>query len=63
MADQVVDVEALLLGRRDERPADAHHRVGADLDVQVGGAVFDGNLQEVIDVHGLLSIGLLVLGP
>jgi hypothetical protein len=25
--------------------------------MQIRGAVFDGNLQEVIDVHGLLVIG------
>jgi hypothetical protein len=31
--------------------------------MQVGGAIFDGGFQEVIDVHGLLNIGLLVLGP
>jgi hypothetical protein len=31
--------------------------------MEVGRAVFDSRFQEVIDVHGLLNIGSLVLGP
>jgi len=31
--------------------------------MEVGGAVFDGRFQEVIDVHGPLSIGSPVFGP
>ena len=31
--------------------ADAHHRVAADLQVQVRCAVVDGNLQQIIDMH------------
>jgi len=31
--------------------------------MEIGGALFDGGLQEDIDVQGLLSIGSLVLGP
>ena len=37
-------------GRR-QRAADAHHREAADLEVQVGGAVVDGDFQEVVDMH------------
>ena len=35
--------------------ADAHHRVAADLAVQVGGARFDRNLQQIVDVHPSVS--------
>ena len=31
---------------------DAHDRVAADLDVQVGRAAGDGGLQQIVDVHG-----------
>ena len=50
-------VEPLLFGGGHQRAADPHHRVAADLQVQVGGAAFDGNLQEVVDVHRLPVIG------
>ena len=45
-------VEPLLLGRDDERAVDPHHRVAADLEVQVGRAAGDGDLQQIVDVHG-----------
>ena len=51
--DDVLVVEPLLLGRRHQRAADAHHREAADLEVQVRGAVFDRDLQEIVDVHEL----------
>ena len=34
-----------------QRAADAHHRVAADLEVQVGRAVLDGDFQQIVDVH------------
>jgi hypothetical protein len=49
-------VELLLLRGGRQNPADAHHRKGADLDVEVGRAVVDGNLQEIVDVHGPVAI-------
>ena len=45
-------IELLLVGDRRELPVDARHRVAADLQVQVGGALVDGELQQVVDVHG-----------
>ena len=39
----------------DQRAADAHHRIAADLEVQVGRAAVDGDLQEIVDVHELVS--------
>ncbi len=45
-------VEALLVGRHDQRAVDPHHRIAADLQVQVGRAAGDGRLQQVIDMHG-----------
>src|SRR5262249_15684232 len=47
----VVGVELAVLGRGHELPAHAHHRVAADLDVEIGGAGFDGNLQQIVGVH------------
>ena len=58
--DDVLVVEPLVFGGRGELAADAHHRVAADLDVQVGRAVVDGNLQKIVDMHGVrtgLGIG------
>ena len=52
--DHVVGIEPPFLVGRGEIPADAHHRVTADLEVQVGCAAVDGNLQEVIHMHDLL---------
>ena len=43
----------LLLGRdRLEVPVHSRHGVTPDLQVQVGGALVDGGLQQVVDVHG-----------
>ena len=53
--DEVFVIEQLLVGHRREVAVDAGHRVAADLEVQVGGALFDGGLQQVIDVHGVLD--------
>ncbi len=52
--DEVLVIELLLVGDRREVPVDAGHRVAADLEVQVGGALFDGELQQVVDVHAVL---------
>ena len=40
----------------DERAVDAHHRVAADLQVQVGGAARDGNLEEIVEVHAPTAV-------
>ncbi len=44
-------VEPLLFRRHDQIAVDPHHRVAADLEVQVGGAGGDGNLQKFIEMH------------
>ena len=44
-------IEPLFLGRDDERAVDPHHRVAADLQVQVRRAAGHGDLQQVVDVH------------
>jgi hypothetical protein len=48
----VVALEPPLLAGDDEGAVDAHHRVAADLDVQVGGAAADGVREQVVQVHG-----------
>jgi hypothetical protein len=50
---RIVAIEPLFLGRDDERPVDAHHRITADFQVQVGRAARHGRLQQLIDLHGL----------
>ena len=49
--DGVLVVEAALLGGRDEVAPHPHHRVAADLQVEVRRAALDGDLQEFVDVH------------
>ena len=56
--DQVFVVEQLLVVHGGQVAVDAGHGVAADLQVQVGRALFDGRFQQVIDVHGSSSGGL-----
>src|SRR5207245_1572770 len=50
--DDVVVVELLFFVHRHERAADAHHREGADLQVQVRRPALDGDLEQIVNVHG-----------
>ena len=49
--DQVLVIELLLVAHRHQVPVDAGHGVAADLQVQVGRAFFNRELQQIIDVH------------
>ena len=44
-------LEPLLFGADGQRAADPHHRIAADLQVQVGRTAGDGGLEEIVDVH------------
>ena len=48
-------IELLLFGDRRQVAVDAAHREAADLEVQVRGALFDRELQQIVDVHDRLS--------
>jgi hypothetical protein len=48
-------VEPFLFRCHDERTADAHHRVAADLEVQVGRSAGDGGSEKFVDVHSVRS--------
>ena len=43
--------QPLFFADRHEHAGDARHRIGADLDVQVGRAFGDGRAEEIVDVH------------
>ena len=45
--------------------ADAHHRVAADLQVEVRRAVVDGDFQQIVDVHRCQAVRRLatIIGP
>src|SRR5207253_1048463 len=47
----VAPIETLFLRCDNERAVDAHHRVAADLHMQVGRATGDGGLEKLIYVH------------
>jgi hypothetical protein len=47
----IVAIEALFLGRDDQGSVDAHHRVAADFEMQVGRPAGDRGLEQLIDMH------------
>jgi hypothetical protein len=51
--DDVFVVEPFVLGNGHQEAPLPHHGIAAHLDVQVRRAVFDGDLQEIVDVHEL----------
>jgi hypothetical protein len=60
--DEIFVFEPPLFRSGNKGASNPHHRVGPDFQVQVRSAVLDGNLQEVVDVHGPLLIGRSSLG-
>ena len=48
-------IEPLFFGRDRQRAVHAHHRIAADLEVQVGRAAGDGRLEEVVYMHVLIT--------
>ena len=48
---RVVVIEPSIGGRGHEVAADPHHRIAADLQVQVRGAVLDGDLEQIVHMH------------
>src|SRR5207248_4997788 len=56
--DDVLVIEALVLDRRYQLAAHAHHREAADLEVQIRGAAFDRNLQQIVDMYAVKRPGL-----
>src|SRR5262249_1343052 len=55
--DDVLVIEPFFFAGGDELPADAHHRITADLEMKIRRAVFDGDFQEIVDVHRSCVIG------
>src|SRR5207247_1292275 len=49
--DDVFVIEAFFFRSGDEQPTDAHHRIAADLQMQIRRAVLDRYLQEIVDMH------------
>ena len=52
----VVAVEPLFLGGDEQCAIDPHHRVAADLEVQVGGSGRGGYPQEIIEMHAPTAV-------
>ena len=51
-SDDVLVIEPFVFNRGCQYPAHAHHRVTADLEMQIGRPAVDGDFEEIVDVHG-----------
>ena len=60
--DRVLVIEPPVAGRGHEVAAHPHHGKAADLQVQVGGAVLDGDLEQIVHMHRLRPPGDWRLG-